>query len=70
VDAVEASTVSDAWYRIGRYLKTGNPLELLPIEGLTVVDVEIISDPERIEAYDESGEWDVVDETIYVEKPR
>ncbi|SRR6266508_1998096 len=82
LDEGDARTASSAWHAIGRYRKSHKPNDLAPIEGKTVahdveiegetvaVDVEILSDPERIDEFDEAGEFDVIDETIYVEKPK
>lgn len=70
LDQDEASVVSSAWHAIGRFLDTQDPEFLDSLKGSIVADVEIISDPEQINAYDEAGEWDVIDETIYVEKPK
>jgi hypothetical protein len=71
LDKGDAQTASSAWHAIGRYLKSHDPDDLAPIEGKTVADnVEILSDPERIDELDVAGEFDVIDETIYVEQPK
>ena len=66
LDQDEASLVSRAWHDIGRFLDTQDPEFLDSLRGKAVADVEIISDAEQINAFDEAGEWDVIDETIYV----
>jgi hypothetical protein len=70
VDADEAKTVSAAWRAMNKYLTTHDPSWLDPLKGQTVADVEIISDPDLILVYDESGEWDVVDESISIMESR
>lgn len=69
-DGDGASKVSAVWHTWARYQKSRDPEDLAPLERLTIPGFDIISDPELFDAYDESGEWDVVDETIYVETPK
>jgi hypothetical protein len=82
LDADDARTVSGAWHAIGRYRRSHIPNDLGPVEGKTVAveveiegkteinNVEILSDPLLVDEFDEAGEFDVIDETIYVEKPK